>query len=49
MIEVLIGGVSAALLAGEHLAPMEMAGGALVLIAAVLEVWPVRQRLADAT
>ena len=48
MIEVLIGGVSAALLAGEHLAPMEMAGGALVLIAAALEVWPIGRRTMNA-
>ncbi|MCW2305903.1 DMT family transporter [Rhodobium gokarnense] len=41
MAEVLIGAVSAALLAGEHLGPWEWAGGALVLCAAVLEVWPV--------
>jgi len=40
MTEVLVGAVSAALLAGEHLGPLEMAGGALVLCAGVLEVWP---------
>ena len=44
MSEVLIGAVSAALLAGERLGPWEMAGGALVLCAAVLEVWPVGRK-----
>jgi drug/metabolite transporter (DMT)-like permease len=43
MIEVLVGAASAALLAGEHLSPLEMLGGALVLGAGVLEVWPVHQ------
>jgi len=42
MTEVLVGAASAALLAAEHLTPPELAGGALVLGAAVLEVWPVR-------
>ncbi len=41
--EVLIGTVSAALIAGEHLGALEMVGGALVLAAGVLEVWPVRR------
>ncbi|SEQ00850.1 Threonine/homoserine efflux transporter RhtA [Loktanella sp. DSM 29012] len=45
MAEVLIGAASAALLAGEALAPLELAGGALVLFAGVCEVWPVRQRV----
>jgi drug/metabolite transporter (DMT)-like permease len=31
------------LLAGELLHPLEIAGGALVLLAGVLEVWPVRR------
>ncbi len=44
MAEVLIGAVSAALIAGEHLSASEMIGGALVLSAGVLEVWPVRRR-----
>jgi len=40
MAEVIVGSVSAALLAAEHLAPLEIVGGALVLCAGVLEVWP---------
>ncbi|MGR3496784.1 DMT family transporter [Citreimonas sp.] len=43
MSEVLVGAASAAVLAGEHLAPLEIAGGALVLLAGVLEVWPQRR------
>lgn len=43
MTEVLVGAVSAALIAGEVLSLQEVAGGALVLCAAVLEVWPVRR------
>ncbi|MGR3591687.1 MAG: DMT family transporter [Limimaricola soesokkakensis] len=43
MSEVLVGALSAAWLAGEHLGPLELAGGALVLCAGVLEVWPVRR------
>ena len=42
MAEVLIGTVSAAVLAGEALGAVELIGGALVLAAGVLEVWPVR-------
>jgi drug/metabolite transporter (DMT)-like permease len=42
MAEVLVGAISAALIAGEHLGPVELAGGALVLLAGVLEVWPQR-------
>ena len=42
MVEVLVGAVTAALIAGEHLAPLEIAGGALVLLSGLLEVWPVR-------
>jgi drug/metabolite transporter (DMT)-like permease len=41
MAEVLVGTASAALLAGEHVSGPEMAGGALVLLAGVLELWPV--------
>ena len=44
MTEVLVGALSAALLAGEHLSGVEIAGGALVLAAGVLEVWPTRKR-----
>ncbi|MEN3794400.1 DMT family transporter [Fulvimarina sp. MAC3] len=40
MAEVLIGALSAAWLAGEELGSLELAGGALVLIAGGLEVWP---------
>ncbi|PWE48691.1 EamA/RhaT family transporter [Thioclava sp. NG1] len=42
MSEVLVGAVSAALIAGELLSAMEIAGGALVLAAGLLEVWPAR-------
>ncbi|MFD0981195.1 EamA/RhaT family transporter [Tropicimonas aquimaris] len=44
MMEVLVGAVSAAVLAGETLHPLEIVGGALVLCAGILEVWPVRPR-----
>ena len=44
MSEVLVGVVSAALFAGERLGRLEIAGGALVVLAAALEVWPVRRR-----
>lgn len=43
MSEVLIGTISAAMLVGEYLGVMEIIGGALVLCAGVLEVWPVRR------
>lgn len=43
MTEVLVGALSAALLAGERLHPLEMVGGGLVLLAGMLEVWPLRQ------
>ncbi|MBK1667869.1 EamA family transporter [Rhodovibrio sodomensis] len=42
MAEVLLGTASAALLAGETVGALELLGGALVLAAGVLEVWPVR-------
>jgi drug/metabolite transporter (DMT)-like permease len=42
MAEVLVGVVSAALIAGEALGTLEILGGLLVLSAGVLEVWPVR-------
>ena len=48
MIEVIVGAASAALLAGEHLAPLEIAGGVLVVLAGVVEVWPVREAKKDA-
>ena len=44
MSEVLIGTISAAILAGEHLQVFEIIGGGLVLCAGVLEVWPIRQQ-----
>ena len=44
MAEVLVGSLSAAALAGESLEPRELAGGALVLGAGLLEVWPIRRR-----
>lgn len=43
MAEVLVGAASAAMLADEHLRSLEIAGGALVVLAGVLEVWPVRK------
>ena len=42
MSEVVVGAASAAALANETLAPLELAGGALVLAAGVLELWPVK-------
>lgn len=42
MAEVLAGAGSAALVAGERLRALEVAGGTLVLLAGVLEVWPSR-------
>jgi len=44
MAEVLVGALSAALLAAELLSPAQLIGGALVLAAGVLEVWPQRTR-----
>jgi drug/metabolite transporter (DMT)-like permease len=49
MAEVLVGAASAALVAGERLGPLELAGGALVLCAGVLEVWPARRPAAAKT
>ncbi len=43
MSEVLVGAISAAVLAGETLHRWEIAGGALVLCAGLLEVWPVHR------
>jgi len=42
MTEVVVGAGSAALIAAEHLTSYELAGGALVLCAGILEVWPAR-------
>ncbi len=43
MTEVIVGAVSAGILASEHLSPVEITGGALVLCAGILEVWPSRR------
>jgi len=43
MTEVVVGALSAAALAGEHLGAREFAGGALVLGAGLMEVWPIRR------
>jgi drug/metabolite transporter (DMT)-like permease len=43
MAEVLVSAASAAVLAGEHLGLLELTGGALVVLAGVLEVWPQRR------
>jgi drug/metabolite transporter (DMT)-like permease len=43
MSEVVAGAASAAVIAGELLSPIELAGGALVLVAGLLEVWPTRR------
>lgn len=43
MSEVLVGVVTAALFAGERLGALEAVGGALVVAAAAMEVWPVRR------
>lgn len=43
MAEVLVGALSAAVLANEHLTFVEIIGGAMVLCAGILEVWPVRR------
>lgn len=44
MTEVLVGSLSAAVIAGERLSAFEVAGGTLVLCAAVLEVWPIHRK-----
>ena len=44
MSEVIVGAASAALFAAERLSPLELVGGALVLCAGVLEIWPARRR-----
>jgi drug/metabolite transporter (DMT)-like permease len=45
MAEVLVGALSAALLAGEHLGRREMLGGVLILSAGILELWPSRSEV----
>ncbi|MEL7212368.1 MAG: DMT family transporter [Pseudomonadota bacterium] len=44
MSEVLVGALTAAWLAGETLTQIEILGGALVLVAGVLEIWPQRPK-----
>lgn len=44
MTEVLVGALSAAMLAGESLRALELAGGALVLCAGLLEIWPIQRK-----
>ncbi|MEH6647915.1 DMT family transporter [Sulfitobacter sp.] len=44
MSEVVVGAASAALIAAERLSPLELVGGALVLCAGVLEIWPAGRR-----
>ncbi len=44
MTEVIVGATSAAVLASEGLSPLEYVGGAMVLLAGALEVWPQRSR-----
>jgi drug/metabolite transporter (DMT)-like permease len=46
MPEVLVGALSATLLASERLRAFEMAGGALVICAGMLEIWPLRRTAA---
>lgn len=43
MSEVIVAAVSVVAFAGEYLAPLELIGGALVVGARLLEVWPVRK------
>lgn len=44
MTEVIVGALSAAILAGENLSSREIIGGVLVIICGLLEVWPVKKR-----
>ena len=44
MSESLVGVVSAVVLAGEQLRPLETVGGLLILLGALVEVWPGRAR-----
>ena len=43
MSEVIVGTISAALLVNEQVGALELGGGSLVLLAGVLEIWPVRR------
>jgi hypothetical protein len=38
-----VGTISAALLVSEQVSALELGGGSLVLLAGVLEIWPVRR------
>lgn len=49
MAEVVVGAISAALIAGEILNITELIGGALVIAAGILEVWPVRRPSSSAS
>lgn len=44
MTEVIVGTMSAAILANESITRIEIIGGTLVLLAGVLEVWPIRKK-----
>jgi drug/metabolite transporter (DMT)-like permease len=44
MVEVVVGAATAAAFAREGLSPPEIAGGVLVILSGVLEVWPLRDR-----
>lgn len=43
MTEVLVGAISAALIAHEHMVGLEILGGALVLLAGIFEVWSIKE------
>jgi len=43
MTEVIVGTISAAFLANEYIGPHEILGGSFVLLAGILEVWPVKE------
>jgi drug/metabolite transporter (DMT)-like permease len=44
MTEVIVGTVSAAILAHEHVTRFEIISGALVVLAGIFEVWPVKEK-----
>jgi drug/metabolite transporter (DMT)-like permease len=44
MVEILVAVASSALIVGERLEPLELVGGAFILVAGLLEIWPVRHR-----
>lgn len=49
MIEVPVAAASAAIIVGEHLSAAELIGGALVVVAGMLEVWPARRKRPSVT